>query len=77
MTENKSDEWLCPKCGAAMLNGSLTVTVDPVQVVTLNSFIESELEALICSVCGFIELRAAEVENLTREDISEEDLAEL
>lgn len=60
-----------------MLAGSLTVTVDPVQVVTPHSLEESRLEALICSVCGYIELWAKELENLSRNDISDEDLSDL
>lgn len=77
MIEGEKSISSCPKCGSPMLEGSLTVTVDPVQVVATHSLMESALEALICSVCGYVELWARDLENLTREDFSDEELADL
>lgn len=67
----------CPKCASPMLEGSLIITDDPVEVVVTHSLIESIVEALVCSQCGFIELWAKELENLNREDISDEELSDL
>ena len=65
---------LCSCCGTELIQGCLRVPMDRVYVESPQSCESSLLQALVCPVCGHVELQAIQPENLVDHDISDEEI---
>jgi hypothetical protein len=74
MSEYTDGSFQCPHCGTLMVQGTLRGLGETIHVETLQSLEDSPLRALICLACGHVELQAIRPENLTRHDITDEEL---
>lgn len=64
----------CPRCGASMVPGYLRIAAETAYVVSMQSLESSPLQVSICLGCGHIELQALCPENLTRQDITDQEI---
>jgi predicted RNA-binding Zn-ribbon protein involved in translation (DUF1610 family) len=65
MSDRQNDETTrCPECGAEMVPGYLSDSMDRVYVESAQSAESSQLRALICPECGHVKLLAASSEDL-------------
>ena len=74
MPESAEIPVLCSCCETEMIQGCLKVPIDRVYIESSQSREGSLLHALVCPVCGHVELQAIHPENLIDHDISDEEL---